>query len=47
LLVSITLLSALLADLFLTPVLIYQLMGTGEMKLKSWFRKFLRINGKL
>ncbi len=47
LLVSITLLSALLADLFLTPVLIYQLMGTGEMKLKSWFRKLLRINGKL
>ncbi len=46
LLVSITLLSALLADLFITPVLIYQLMGTGKMKLRSWFRKWLRINGK-
>lgn len=46
LLVSITLLSALLADLFITPVLIYQLMGTGQMKIRSWFRKWLRINGK-
>jgi predicted RND superfamily exporter protein len=43
LLISITLISALLADLFIIPVLIYRLIGTGELKMKSWFRKILKI----
>ncbi len=46
LLVGITLLSALIADLFLTPVLIYRLMGTGELRLKSVFPKTMKRNAR-